>query len=442
MMPLAVSHPPAGIPPTIPPKRGWLQLATIDITPLRRHRDFRLLFIGRLVSFFGSMITVVAVPYQVYQLSHSVLLVGFLGLAELAALVGFAMLGGALADAADRRTMVLLSEAGLMVGSLLLAGNSLLPHPLMWLIFAVAALQGAFDALQRPSLDALLPRLVDRDELKAAAALGSLRGTAGMIAGPALAGVLIAVAGLPITYLVDVATFVVGLVCLLLMRAVPPPVDAARPSIARVLEGLRFARSRPELMGTYLVDIVAMLFGMPMALFPAIAQGLGGPSVLGLLYAAPAVGALCFAATSGWTRRVHRHGMGVIVAAIVWGVAIIGFGIAPGRAAALFFLALAGAADMASGVFRQVIWNQTVPDSLRGRLASIELLSYSVGPMLGNFEAGVVASAFSVRVSVVSGGVLCVIGCVLCAITLPAFRKYDERHPPGSNDRPPLVPDS
>jgi MFS family permease len=437
MMPFAMSHLPGGGPPPTPPKRGWLHLATIDITPLRRHRDFRLLFVGRLVSFFGSMITVVAVPYQVYQLSHSVLLVGFLGLAELAALIGFAMLGGALADAADRRTMVLLSEAGLMAGSLVLAGNSLLAHPLMWLIFAVAALQGAFDALQRPSLDALLPRLVDRDELKAAGALGSLRGTVGMIAGPAIAGVLVAVVGLPITYLVDVATFVVGLVCLLLMRAVPPPVDAARPSIARVLEGLRYARSRPELIGTYVVDIVAMLFGMPMALFPAIAQNLGGPSVLGLLYAAPAVGSFIFAATSGWTRRIHRHGLGVIVAATLWGIAIIGFGLIPGRTAALVFLALAGAADAMSGVFRQVIWNQTIPDSLRGRLASIELLSYSVGPTLGNFEAGVVASLFSVRTSVVSGGFLCVIGCVLCAVALPAFRNYDERHPTRAPGAPP-----
>jgi MFS family permease len=427
MMPLAMSHLPSGQPPPIKSKRGWLHFATIDITPLRRHRDFRLLFIGRLVSFFGSMITVVAVPYQVYQLSHSVLLVGLLGLAELAALIVFAMLGGALADAADRRNMVLLSEAGLMVGSLLLAGNSLLAQPLLWLIFFIAALQGAFDALQRPSLDALLPRLVDRDELAAAGALGSLRGTVGMIAGPALAGVLVAVAGLPITYMVDVATFVIGLICLALMRAVPPPVDAARPSMGRVLEGIRYARSRPELIGTYVVDIVAMLFGMPMALFPAIAEGLGGPSVLGLLYAAPAVGSFFFAATSGWTGRVHRHGMGVIVAATLWGFAIIGFGLVPGRNAALFFLALAGAADAMSGVFRQLIWNQTIPDSLRGRLASIELLSYSVGPTLGNFEAGIVASLFSVRTSVLSGGVLCVVGCVLCAVALPAFRRYDER---------------
>src|ERR1700720_3873486 len=180
-----------------PPKRRWLQMATIDITPLRRHRDFRLLFIGRSVSFFGSMITFVAVPYQVYQLSHSTLLVGLLGLVEIVALLVFAMLGGAMADAADRRTMVLLSEAGLMVGSLLMAANSLLPHPTLWLIFGVALLWGSLDALQRPSLDALLPRLVEREELAPAGALMSLRGTVGMIAGPALGGVLITVVGLP-----------------------------------------------------------------------------------------------------------------------------------------------------------------------------------------------------------------------------------------------------
>ncbi len=414
--------------PDDPPRaRGWLHLATIDITPLRRHRDFRLLFIGRLVSFFGSMISSVAVPYQVYQLTHSVVLVGSLGLVELAALFVFAMLGGALADARDRRTMVLLSEVALMACSLVLAGNALLAHPMVWLIFATAALWGALDALQRPSLDALLPRLVDRAELPAAAAIGNIRGTLGMIAGPALGGVLVAVAGLPITYLVDVATFVVGLVCLYLMRAVPPPVDAERPSLRRVVEGLRYARSRPELVGTYVVDIVAMFFGMPMALFPAIAQGFGGPRALGLLYAAPAVGAFLFSATSGWTSRVHRHGMGVIVAATLWGLAIVGFGVVPGLAAALVFLAIAGAADAMSGVFRQVIWNQTIPDSLRGRLASIELLSYSIGPTLGNFESGVVASLFSLRVSIVSGGVLCVAGCLACAVLLPAFRGYDAR---------------
>jgi MFS family permease len=248
-----------------------------------------------------------------------------------------------------------------------------------------------------------------------------------MIAGPALAGVLITLIGLPATYLVDVATFVVGLVCLFLMKAVPPPVDSERPSLRRVVEGIRYARRRPELIGTYVVDIVAMTFGMPMALFPAIAQGLGGPGVLGMLYAAPAVGSFAFFATSGWASHIRRHGMGVVVAATLWGLAIIGFGLAPGLILALLFLVLAGAADAMSGLFRQLIWNQTIPDSLRGRLASIELLSFSIGPTLGNFEAGVVASLFNVRASVLSGGVLTVVGCVLCAVALPAFRGYDQR---------------
>jgi MFS family permease len=415
------------IPDAPPPKRRWLHLATVDITPLRRHRDFRLLYIGRLVSFFGTMITVVAFPYQVYQLTHSVLLVGFLGVLEFAAILLLAMWGGAMADAADRRSMVLLTEAGLMAGSLILAGNAALANPQVWVLFAIAVIGGGLDAIQRPSLDAMLPRLVDRDELAAAAALNSLRSTLGQILGPALGGVLLAAIGLPLTYMVDVATFVVGLACLWLMRAVPPPVNAERPSFRRVIEGLRYARSRPELIGTYAVDIIAMFFGMPMALFPAIAQGLGGPGVLGMLYAAPAVGSFLFSATSGWTSQVHRHGMGVIVAAIAWGLAIIGFGFAPGLIAALVFLAIAGAADMMSGVFRSVIWNQTIPDSLRGRLASIEMLSYTSGPALGNFEAGLVASLTSVRVSIVSGGILCVIGCVVCALALPAFRNYDAR---------------
>jgi MFS family permease len=412
---------------TARPPRRWWHLATVDVTPLRRHRDFRLLFIGRFVSFFGSMITVVAFPYQVYQLTHSVLLVGALGVLEFGAILAVAFVGGALADARDRRSMVLLSEAALMVCSLLLAGNAALGHPQVWLLFVVATAWGALDAIQRPSLDAMLPRLVEKNELAAAAALGSIRGTLGQILGPAIGGVLVALLGLSVTYMVDVATFVVGLTCLWLMRAVPPPVDAARPSLRRVLEGLRYARSRQELLGTYFVDMIAMFFGMPMALFPAIAQGLGGPKVLGLLYAAPAVGSFVFSATSGWTSRIHRHGMGVVVAAVIWGLAIIGFGFATSLAPALVLLALAGGADMMSGVFRSVIWNQTIPDSLRGRLASIEMLSYTSGPALGNFEAGVVASLFSVRVSVVSGGALCVIGCVLCALALPAFRAYDAR---------------
>jgi MFS family permease len=408
-------------------RRRWWHMATVDITPLRRHRDFRLLFIGRFVSFFGSMISSVALPYQVYHQTQSLFAVGALSLVEFGPMLVFAFVGGALADARDRRLIVLLSEAALMISSAVLVVNAGVPEPQVWVLFVIAGAWGVLDAIQRPSLDAMLPRLVDRDELTAASALGGVRGTLGMILGPALGGVLIATSGLPITYTVDFATFVVGLVCLWLMRAVPPSVDAERPSLRGVLEGLRYARSRQELLGTYFVDMIAMFFGMPMALFPAIAQGLGGPSVLGLLFAAPAFGSLVFSATSGWTNHVHRHGMGVVVGATAWGFAIVGFGMASNLWLALFFLAVAGAADMMSGIFRGVLWNQTIPDSLRGRLASIEMISYTSGPALGNFEAGIVASLFSVRASVVSGGVLCVVGCVLCTLALPLFRTYDAR---------------
>ena len=211
------------------------------------------------------------------------------------------------------------------------------------------------------------------------------------------------------------------------MRAVPPPPEAERPSLRRIVEGLRYAWSRPELMGTYGVDMVAMFFGMPMALFPALAEDLGGPGALGLLYAAPSLGSLLATGTSGWTNHVHRHGLAVIWAAGGWGVAIVAFGFAPNLPLAVAALAAAGACDMVSGIFRSTIWNQTIPDHLRGRLAGIEQVSYSTGPLLGNLESGVVASLAGLRVSIVSGGVLCVAGVAVAALALPAFRRYDAR---------------
>lgn len=407
--------------------RRVLRLAAIDVGPLRRHRDFRLLWFGQATTFFGSMITYVAIPYQLYRLTGSSLLVGLLGIVELAPLLVTAFVGGALADALDRRRMVLLTELSFMACSGLLLANSLLPSPQAWALFVLAGLMAALDGLQRPSLDALLPRLVERHELTAAAALSSLRGTFGMILGPATGGVLIAVVGLPATFGVDLATFAVSLVCLRLMRAVPPPPDAEPPSLRGVVEGFRFAMSRPELVGTYSVDIVAMFFGMPNALFPALAHRLGGPAVLGLLYAAPSFGAMLAMLTSGWTSHVHRHGMAVLVAAAGWGMGIVVCGLAPGIVLACAGLVIAGFADMLSGVFRSTIWNQTIPDRLRGRLAGIEQLSYSTGPLLGNVESGVVASLVGVRASIVSGGILCVAGVAVAALALPAFRRYDAR---------------
>jgi MFS family permease len=399
-----------------------LGLATMDFGPLRRRRDFRLLWIGQGVSFFGSMITFVALPYQAFHLTGSSLVVGLLGLAELVPL-----LGGALADAVDRRRMMQVTELSFAVGSLVLVGNALLAHPHVWVLFAMSVVLATLDGLQRPSLEALTPRLVERDELMAAGALSTFRMTLGQIAGPALAGILLATAGLPATYAVDTATFVVSLAALRMMRAVPPPPEAEPPSLGRIAEGIRYAGSRQDLMGTYVVDIVAMFFGMPMALFPAAATHLGGAGVLGLLYAAPAAGSLIATATSGWTARVHRHGAGVCVSAAAWGAGIVVFGIAPDVGIALLGLAVAGGADMLSGMFRMTIWNQTIPDHLRGRLAGIEQVSYSTGPLLGNVESGVVASLAGLRASIVSGGALCIAGVALAALTLPAFWRYDAR---------------
>jgi MFS family permease len=404
-----------------------VRLAAVDVGPLRRHHDFRLLFAGQSLSFFGSMVRSVAIPYQIYRLTHSPFAVGLIGLIEIVPILLLAFLGGALADARDRRQMVLATEVGLTALSVLLAANALVPAPQVWLIYVIAATGAGLDALQRPSLESMWPRLVERDELISAAALNSLRGSAGMVAGPALGGVLLATAGLPATYGLNVATFLVSLLALSAIRAVPPPPDAERPSLRRIAEGLRYARSRPELMGTYVVDMVAMFFGMPMALFPALAAGYGGPGVLGLLYAAPAVGDLVASAFSGWSKRVHRHGLAITLAAATWGAAIVAFGFSRSLPLALLCLGVAGAADMISGIFRSTVWNQTIPDALRGRLAGIELVSYASGPTLGDFEAGSVAAVFSVRTSVISGGVLCVIGVGLVALALPAFIRYDGR---------------
>jgi MFS family permease len=373
------------------------------------------------------MVTYVALPYQTFQLTHSTLAVGLLSLAEFVPLMIMAFLGGALSDAFDRRRLVQIAELGSGLGVGVLLVNALLPEPQVWVLFVVAPILAALYGIFRPSLDAMVPRLVTKDELPAASALEGFRGTLGEIAGPALAGIIIATAGLPVAYGIDAATYGISLVALWLMRAIPPPADAPPVSLQSVKEGVGYAFSRQELLGTYGVDMIAMFFGMPMALFPAIAEEFGGAGVLGVLYTAPAVGSLLATVTSGWVSRVHRHGLAIIVAASVWGAAIALFGIAPNLWLALVALAVAGGADMVSGIFRMTIWNQTIPDRLRGRLAGIEQVSYTSGPLLGNVEAGVVAALTSVRTSVVSGGVLCVVGVAIAAVALPAFRLYDAR---------------
>ncbi len=397
----------------------------MDFTPLRRHRDYRLLYIAQGVSLLGTMMTYVALPYQMFQLTHSSLQVGLLGLAELFPLLLTAFIGGALADSVDRRRMVIVTDILLAGGSLTLAVLAVHGAPPAWSLYVLAGLMSGLNGLQRPSIDALMPRLVPREDLMAAAALSSFRGSFIMIVGPAIGGVLIASMGLAFAYAMDVLSYLMALACMVRIRNTRSPEGAERPTLESIREGFRYARSRQELIGTYVVDFVAMIFGMPMALFPALSEKLGGPGVLGVLYAAPAVGAFVASVTSRWTQKVTRHGLAITVAAGVWGVAIIIFGFCDSIVPATFFLALAGGADAVSGIFRSTMWNQTIPDSLRGRLAGIEMVSYLSGPMLGHVEAGLAAAAFGVRASVVSGGALCVVGVIVCAVMLPKFIRYD-----------------
>jgi MFS family permease len=404
-----------------------LRRSRIDVTPLRESRDFRLLFTGGAVSAIGSMVTYVALPYQVKELTGSYLAVGLLGLVELVPLVVFGLYGGALADWVDRRRMVLLTEAALAAMTGLLLVNALQPRPQVWPLYVFALVVAALDGLQRPSLDALVPRIVRHDQLAAAGALNSLRGTIGTIVGPAVGGVLIAAFGVWSAFAVDVVSYLASLVALALMRAVPPPSDGTPPSLRAIGQGLAYAWSRKDLLGTYLVDLSAMFFAFPFALFPFVADALHAPWALGLLYSAGFVGSLLATLTSGWNRHVHHHGRAIVVAAVVWGAAIAAFGLARNLWLALLLLGAAGAADMVSGLFRTLIWNQTIPDELRGRMAGTELLSYSVGPQLGQVRSSLVAQWTTLRFSLVSGGVACMASGVLLALALPSLWSFDAR---------------
>lgn len=397
----------------------------INLSIFRRNRNFSLLFTGQFVSFLGTMITGVAAPYQIYTQTHSTLMVGLLSLAQLVPLLFTALIGGVFADRYHRRLLLLSAESILAIGSLTLAYNASLAHPHIWVLFFVAALMSAFNGLHRPALESIVQQVVLKSDYIHVGALGSLKASICMIAGPALGGILISAFGLTITYLVDVFSFVVSLTALLLMSHIPKPTGKRDESTWVALrQGFQYAFSRKELLGTYCVDFIAMIFGMPTALFPAIALSFGGAKVLGVLYSAPAVGALILSIFSGWTKKIRKHGQAIAISAIFWGVAIIFFGLSSNFYWALFFLVLAGGFDAISGIFRSTMWNETIPTDYRGRLAGIEMISYLSGPRLGDTEAGLVAAAFGVSFSIISGGVLCVLGVGVCCYFFPKLWHY------------------
>ncbi|MGA4992883.1 MFS transporter [Nonomuraea bangladeshensis] len=399
----------------------------IDVSPLRDSRDYRLMFASGLITMFGTFISVVAVPYQMKELTGSYLAVGLVSLAEFVPMVVCGLWGGAIADALDRRKIIVLSELGLLFTSLALMINAMLPTPQIWVLYVMGAISTGIGSLQRPSMEAFFQQVVKHEQQAAAAVLSSLRWNFGAIVAPALGGLLVTSAGVAAAYGVDALTFLGSLVLLWRIRSLPPAEDAAPASLRSLVEGVRYAVGRRDLMGTYLVDMAAMVFAMSTALFPFLADQLRAPQALGLLYSAGAIGALIASLTGAWAARVHRHGLGVIVAAALWGAAVALAALAPNIWLVVVCIALAGAADMISGIFRSTMWNQTIPSELRGRLAGIELLSYASGPMLGNARASLMANLGGVRFSLGAGGLLCVGAVLALAAALPSFRRYDAR---------------
>ena len=400
----------------------------IDASPLRISPSFRWFWLGQAVKDLGAGVIQVALPYQVYLLTGSTLAVAAISFVELVPLLTLTLVGGALADALDRRRLLLVTQAGMAATGVGLVVNAALPHPQVWPLFVLGFLAASFFCLGIGGMRSITPRLIPEDKVPAAMVLEGVSGSFSAVAGPALAGVLIGFVGLTTTYSFDLATFVAGIASIWALPAIDPVPDADRPSLRSILDGFRYVRTQPVVLGFMLVDVNAMVFGMPMALFPAIAtHHYGNPGAVGYLYAAPYAGALVASLASGWIPHVRRQGLAVAIAASAWGVAIAGFGFTRTMWLGLLMLALAGAADDVSAVFRSTMMLTATPEEMRGRLTGIEFAQVASAPTLGNVEAGVVASLTSLRFSIVSGGLACVAGTILLSLAFPALIRYDAK---------------
>ena len=409
-----------------------------DLTPLRDSPTFRGLWAAETVSSLGTQMTFVAVPLQVYALSRSSLQVGLVGLVGLVPLVLLGLLGGAIADAVDRRRLVLLTTAGLALCSLAFAVVTLTGVASVPVLLVLTALQAGCSAVDSPTRRTFPARLLRRDQIPAAGSLEQVGFNLALTVGPLLAGLLVGTAGSQAVYLLDTVTFAATAWAVVRLPAMPPLGGATRSGLRSVAEGLRYLRTQRALGASFAADIVAMVFGMPRALFPALAaaQFAGGARTAGLLYAAPAVGALVSGATGGWISRVQRHGTAVLLSVVVWGAAIAAFGLTTALWLGLVLLAVAGAADMVSAVFRNAIVQAVTPDALRGRLSGIFIVVVAGGPRLGDLESGGVASLFDPRVSVVSGGIACLVAVAAVAVFMPSLRRYRADVVPVGPDAP------
>lgn len=418
----------SGAEPLRPPgseRRSLLRRAAIDISPLRESRAFRRLWLGQAVSYFGSMISFVAIPYQVYSLTGSPLLVGLLGLAGLVPLMTVSIVAGAIADAVDRRRLLLIAQLGLITATAANLANALLPSPRVWVPFAVVVLGTSCFSLERPASRAMIPRLVGEERIAQASALQSVYSSFGAVAGPALGGILISIVGVTGAYAVDLATYSASLLAVWALPRMPPVGDVDAPSLASIMDGLRYVRGNRVVLGVLTIDSVAMVFGMPSALFPALGEELGGGArTVGFLYAAPWAGAFVALLVSGLATHGRRQGLGVFVAILCWGVAIGAVGLVDSLPLVLLLLAIAGASDAISAVLRSTITLTATPDAMRGRISGIEFAQVAGTPHLGNLEAGVVASLVSVRFSIASGGAMCILGAIAVVALIPELVRY------------------
>jgi MFS family permease len=402
-----------------------LQRAAIDVQPLR-HSDFRRLWLGNSVAFVGFQLTAVAVPVQVYELTGSSFWVGMLGLVGLVPLVVFGLWGGAVADAIDRRILLLVSSLTLWActGGLLLV--ALLGIPSLPLLFSLVAVQAAGFGVASSTRGAILPRVLPSSLVPAANTLSFTASNVGMVAGPLLAGVILARWSFATAYAVDLAVFTVALYAALRLPALPPAGQAVAPGLRSVADGLAFIATQPVLLLSFAVDIAAMVLAMPRALFPATAVRLGGGAAVGWLFAAIAIGAVVAGLSSGWVGRVRRQGLALVVAVIVWGLAVAAAGLAHVLWLTVLLLAVAGAADLVSAVYRQTILQTYAPDDMRGRMQGVFIVVVAGGPRLGDLRAGATAAAIGVSASWVGGGLLCA-ALVSLALLVPALRRYDAR---------------
>jgi MFS family permease len=375
------------------------------------------------------MIAFVAVPFQLYELTHSPLQVGLLSLCDAVPLLLLSAFGGAIADRLDRRRLVLRSEVGLMAVAALLAVNAYLPDPRVWALYVLAVLGTSLWVLGGPALRAMVPGLVPPEQLAASQALQSIYYNIGGIAGPALGGLLIAAAGVGPTYVIDAATFVASLLAVWMISPKPPQEEVAPKTLESLRDALRFLVGQRVILGTFVLDTNAMVVGMPQALFPAVAARHfdGGAGVVGLLYAAPSAGALLAALGSGWVGGVRRQGVAVAAWIVVWGLALAVFGASSALWLGVAMLVVAGLADEFSAILRSTILFACTPDGMRGRMQGFEIAQVASTPALGNVEAGVVASLTSLRFSIVSGGIACAVGAVVILAALPSLVRYDSK---------------